>query len=555
MLATTVLRVATSAIRRWRAGSVVASARRSHRRGNTGAAIRILWAGVERYPSEAELWNELAVHEIEARDFSAAGRAVRRALELRPDLAQAHCNLGIVLIEDGEQETALCCFERALELDPGLHAARENRALLLSEIPRLEAAISAWEEIIRADPTHRKAHAMLGGILMCAGRFSEAIEWLNRVVAFAPGTPDAALYRAVIDADTSDPDRAMQAIEALRGSVKDTNLDWNLALIHLSRGDYERGWPLYESRPTRARARRRSYGFPEWQGTSAPAGSLLVIAEQGLGDEIMFGSCYPELLERVPQCVIECDPRLAALYQRSFPAAQVVGAARGNDGSWIGNYPKLQSQILAGSLPRIFRASVADFPRRIAYLHPDPRRVDAWRGQLATLRGDLKIGIAWNGGLAHTRRALRCIPLEELAGLLRGSPHSFLSLQHDDDGKEAIRLGDLSGTTVHRYPGAITDLDEQAALLGALDVVITVCSSVVHLSGAVGTRTWVLAPRVAEWRYLRSGETMPWYPAVRLFRQDRDGEWAAVIGRVADSLSALPRTSVGASHLPTGVTT
>jgi Flp pilus assembly protein TadD len=536
------------AVRRWRAGREIARARRVRRRNGPEAAVQVLLASLDCFPEEAELWNELSVLKIELKDFEAAARAVRRALDIRPNLPQAHCNLGIVLAEGDEEEAALKGFERALELDPELDVARENRAMLLSRIPRLDAAIAAWDEILGRDPQHPRAHAMKSGLLMCSGRFAEAGDCLSRAEALGIGTPDIALYRAVVEADIGDPVRAAREIEALRGHVSDNNVDWNLALVYLAQGDYARGWPLYERRPTRTRARRRTYGLPEWDGKSLPAGALLVLAEQGLGDEVMFASCYPDVLNRAPGCVIECDPRLAQLYRRTFPDAQVIGISRDNDGAWLRSYPQIQYRVLAGSLPRHFRTSIGSFPRHTGYLSVDPARVEEWRRRLAALPGHLNIGIAWSGGLAHTRRALRCIPLEDMAGLLRDMPHSFVSLQHDDDGSEASRLAELSGMPVHRFPDALANIDEQAALLSALDLIITACSSVVHLSGAVGARTWVLTPRIPEWRYLHTGETMPWYPSVRLLRQEHEGKWASVIAGAAADISALDSLSPGGRH-------
>jgi tetratricopeptide (TPR) repeat protein len=540
MLRTTLYRIATAAISRWRVARILDRARSAKRRHGVLASAEVLLRGVKRYPEEARLWNELAVAQIESQDLESAAQSIRRTLDLCPDLPQGHCNMGIVLAERGEQAAALRSFERAFEIDPTMLAARENYAYLVSKTQPIDATLAAWDEVLRLDPRHQRAHVVKSGVLMCAGRFAEAVESLGRAEQIGGETPTMALYRAVIDADTGKPDRAIGALEALRGKIPDADIDWNLALVYLSQGDFARGWPLYEARPTRSDPqKRRPYGFPEWDGGRLTDGALLVVAEQGLGDEIMFASCYADVIERAPGCVIECDPRLARIFERSFPNAQVVGIARDNDASWTRDYPKLGRQVLAGSLPRMFRSGEASFPRHAGFLRLDPSRVDEWRTRLAALDGNLKVGIAWNGGLDHTRRALRCLPVSDLAGLLRNTRHTIVSLQHDDKRGEAMQLAGLSGRAVHEFPDALADLDEQAALIKALDVIITVCSSVVHLGGAVGARTWVLTPSVAEWRYRNAGETLPWYPTVRLYRQARPGEWGAVLARVSDALSTL----------------
>lgn len=520
-------------------GDVLERAHRMQAAGDTDAARRILEEGVRRAPAQAELWNNLGVLHLARSAFALAERHFRRALELDPRLAQAHCNLGIALSEQGRPAEAKRSFQRAIEIAPGLLAARENLAKLLGRQIEEVAALAAWNEVLRLDPDHAEAHAAVGLLRMRAGLFDEARALFARARTLGIDTPHIALNEALVEAAVGDPVAARRAIASLRGRVEEAEIDWNLALIHLSRGEFAEGWPLYEARLRRSfESPRRSYPFPEWNGDALGPGALLVMAEQGLGDEIMFASCYPDVLPLAPGCVIECDPRLAGLFARSFPAASVIGAPRGNDRRWLERYPSLRSQIHAGSLPRWFRTSAERFPRRPGYLRPEPQRVEAWLSRLSGRGGRLNVGIAWNGGLVHTRRALRSIALPELAPLLRGSEHVFVSLQHDDDGTEAAQLAALSGTAVQRFPEALQDLDETAALLRALDVVITVCSSIVHLSGAVGAATWVLTPRVAEWRYLRTGGTLPWYSDVKLFRQRRQGEWPPVVSDLVGALRA-----------------
>ena len=536
----TLWRALAETARRWRASWTSDRARRAKRRKGAAEAARVLQLGLEALPGDAQLWNDLAVLQIELRDLASAERSVRRALQINSDLPQAHCNLGIVLAERADDEPALRCLDRALQLDPQLDVAHQNRAMLLSRMQHVEAALAAWDDILQRDPGHAHAYAVKAALLLRSGRYAEAGQHLDRAESLGSRTPAIALYRALIEAAIGDPQRAANAITALRGKMEDAELDWDLAHIYLSRGEFQKGWPLYEARLRKSfDSPRRAYGFPEWQGESLAPGALLVMAEQGLGDEIMFASCYRDVIERAPGCVIECDPRLESLFARSFPGARVVGAARGNDRLWLAEHRELRCQVHAGSLPRFFRTSAESFPRHCGYLRPDPQRVAAWRDRLAPLGGLLKVGIAWNGGLAHTRRSSRCVPLPQLAPLLRGSPHAFISLQHDDDGSEVARLSEMSGTAVHAFGAALRDLDENASLLRALDVVITVCSSVAHMSGAVGVATWVMTPRIPEWRYLRTGTTLPWYPGVRLFRQQEEGAWQPVVSSISAQLAAF----------------
>jgi hypothetical protein len=257
------------------------------------------------------------------------------------------------------------------------------------------------------------------------------------------------------------------------------------------------------------------------------------VGEQGLGDEIMFASCYPDAIERAGHAVIECEPRLAALFARSFPGVPVVPHSRSTPEAHPLRGHDVACQVHAGSLPAFFRREAAAFPDRARYLRADPARTRVWRSRLRPSGNERVVGIAWSGGLKHTRRALRSIAPDAFAELLRargaGNELRFVSLQHDDDGRVASIVSSHAGVSVEVFPSALADVDESAALVSALDAVVTVCSTVVHLAGALGVSTFVLTPAVAEWRYLRAGSSMPWYPSVKLLRQTQPGDWRDVI--------------------------
>jgi hypothetical protein len=252
----------------------------------------------------------------------------------------------------------------------------------------------------------------------------------------------------------------------------------------------------------------------------------------------MFASCFPDLLQRAERCVIECSPRLLSLFQRSFPSAMVHGVAQTERNSeWLKGAGTVDCRVDSGSLPGFFRRTAAEFPVHAGYLRAADLRIAHWRAQLAALGAGLKIGIAWRGGAVSTRRAMRSLDLATLAPLLQQPNCHFISLQHDADPSEIAAAA--TGVQVQHWPDVVRDLDETAALVCALDLVITVCTATAHITGALGRPGWVLVPAVPEWRYLERGATMPWYPSLRLLRQRQAGDWPFVIQEVVRALSDM----------------
>ncbi len=309
------------------------------------------------------------------------------------------------------------------------------------------------------------------------------------------------------------------------------------AMAQLLCGDFERGWEGYELRRLSAEYANAPAGIPRWDGSSLAGRRILVTREQGLGDEIMYASMLPELLARAGGVVLECDPRLAPLFRRAFPAATVFGTEPGGGLPAAIAPASIDVQIEAGSLARLLRRRAADFPRHEGYLRADPADVARWRERLAALGPGLKVGIAWTGGVRRTRRELRSLELEQLLPLLGVPGVRFVSLQYTEDARDDIEaLRTRHGIDIAHWPEAIADYDQTAALASAVDLVISVCTSLVHLGGALGRPVWVMVPVGPEWRYGNAGTGMPWYPSVRLFRQQAYRDWAPVIAAVAAEL-------------------
>ncbi|MGH6631381.1 MAG: glycosyltransferase family 9 protein, partial [Burkholderiales bacterium] len=318
------------------------------------------------------------------------------------------------------------------------------------------------------------------------------------------------------------------------------------ALARLLLGDYRHGWENYELRQLNRDYPRRPEIYPCWDGSPLTGRTLLLYREQGLGDEIMFASCLPQVIAMAEHCVVECEPRLLGIFRRSFPGATVYASTP--DGSLPPDISGrgIDVAVPAGSVPRFLRRNLAEFPRHDGYLKADPQRVARWRERLARLGPGLNVGVSWTGGVRKTRRALRSIALEHWLPILRTPGARFVSLQYTADAGSAVAaLREQQGVQVEHWPEAIDDFEETAALTCALDLVISVCTAVIHLGGALGRPVWVMAPYSPEWRYGFSGDTMPWYPSVKVFRQPAFGEWNPVISSVAGELVRLAGATAG----------
>ncbi|MEW6037339.1 MAG: tetratricopeptide repeat protein [Pseudomonadota bacterium] len=453
--------------------------------------------------------NRIGIVWLDLDDCARAESCFRSALVMDDRHAYAWCNLGIALQRKGDLEEALSCFRRALELKPDFAEAMHNCGLLLRDL----------------------------------GRPAEAMEMLERAVSLNPEFALALANIGVMHQDLGDIDGAFAAFDrALEVEPESGDIHLTKAHLLLSAGRFREGWEEQEYRRLAPEFPYGRFRFPEWGGEDLTGKNLLVYAEQGIGDEIMLAGCFPDLFAKGGRCVIECDPRLESLYRRSFPQAEFAGNRFKKPDTWLEAFHPIDLQIAVGSLPRFFRNEEADFPRHSGYLAADPQRIGRWKQRLAALGPGLKIGLSWRGGTSRTNAYLRSIPLESWLPVFSRPDAHFVNLQYTDCRTELDSLHSRHGIRIHSWRELENDYEETAALVASLDLVISVCTAVVHLAGALGVPVWVLVPSSPGWRYLREGERLPWYPTVRLFRQARALCWESVITQLGTELVNLTNT-------------
>lgn len=467
--------------------------------GNIDRAAKKFGRAVDLAATNPHAWHNLALANLKLGKTELCLQQFRQAILLKPDHGLAHSNLALALLQFGDVSQALDAARRATELKTGNARVWVVLADVLLGAGQFEEARQSLEEARRVDPQHVGAYIGLGKLHAACARYEEA-------------------HRSYDDALRLAPDHA----EALSGKGQ----------LSLLLQDWDRGWSGYESRRRAALSPVRNLPLDEWNGEEDRSQHVLVHAEQGLGDIILFGSCIPDVLARQGTCTIEVPERLAALFRRSFPAATVLAhELQDTSLEWLAAASDATRHVPIGSLPRLFRRQPADFPRHPGYLQADPNRVDEWRRRLddSPTSRPFKVGLAWRGGLAMTGRRERSIDLTALVRRLDGLDVQFVCLQYGavDDDLEVVRR--QIGREFHPGLSGYGDLDDCASLTRACDAVITVCSTQAHLTGALGHPGAVLVPMAPSWRYGASGSSMPWYPSLTLLRQTDPGNWTDVL--------------------------
>jgi Flp pilus assembly protein TadD len=484
------------------------------RAGHYEDAEKVLAELVSVAPHAWQPWHNLGQTLLERERPGDAAAALRRAIMLEPGFGPNHGVLGEALLRLGRLRSAHAALTRCVQLgwdsDPGLWAALGATEQRLG---RLERARQAFERALALSPRDPEAHSNLAIVLGNLGRFEEAIDRLDAALELEPESDRLHGHRAHV----------------------------LLAAGRLSEGwdEWERAWV------PGLRGNARPLGVPRWTRGDLDS-RVLVYPEQGVGDELMFASCYPDLIEAASEVVIECDPRLRPLFARSFTGAQVratsVGSSR-PDGA--NDYKRV---IAAGSLPTIFRRTIRDFPRRLAFLSADHERIEEWRQQLESIGSAATVGIAWRSGDMSAERRLEYTSLSEWNVLFSIPNVTWVNLQYDGCEAELGHAERRFGVRILRWSSLDlkNNLDGTAALMSALDLVISPRTAVAMLSGALGIETLTLANRHA-WPDLGAGG-LPWFPSIRMIYREPEGDWQqalAAAARVLADIVSGPRPGPG----------
>ncbi len=501
--------------------------------GKKAQALQYLERAVQMQPKDAGFHYNLGVYRQMLGQKEQAVSSYRQTLRLQPDHAAAHNNLGHALLGLGQAAEAQQHLEQAIRLQPDYAEAYINLGSVYLALGELEKAEDSLKQAVKLRPDHDGAHSRLGVALQRQWRLEEAVVYFRKAVELSPNT--FAAHHNNLGLVLAALGRYEEALACYEEAIRldpNGNARFSRAMIWLLHGDFERGWGEYEYRWPTQPGPRPSGPQPLWDGSPLNGRTILLWAEQGLGDTIQFIRYASLVKQRGGTVVVHCQVSLAKLFANCSHIDRVV--------PYDTPLPDYDVHAPLMSLPHIFGTTLRTIPAVVPYLEVNNELVERWQRELNNL-SKFRVGIAWQGNPNNLLDRNRSIPLCHFAALARVPGVQLISLQRGP-GHEQLR--EIAGRfSVIDLGSRLDDFADIAAVLKNLDLVVCCDTAFAHLAGALALPVWVALPSVPEWRWLLDREDSPWYPSMRLFRQQRRGDWEEVFLRMADEL----RRKVGAA--------
>lgn len=503
-----------------------------HGYGDPNDAIDAYESALALNSENPDCHNALGVAFRERGDFAEAVHHGERAIKLHPGAPEFLNNLGAALILTARAGDAVEILERARSLNPGDGEILNNLGVAYMGLGRLDESIACFEAALSTQEDWADVHHNLGNALRQANRLDDAEPHFKRALSINPD--NFQIYGSYAVALLS-MNRPADAIASYRKAItlapEEPELHKGLGIAQLMVGDMAEGWRNYEWRWRCADFTVRDFGSKRWRGQRIENATLLIHAEQGFGDTLQFCRYVPLARERsgAARVVVEAQRPMTPLL-RCFEDDSCTVIARGDP------IPTVDFDIPMLSLPGLFDANLEDVPHETPYLRTTDALGQDWKARVDSASPSptsRKIGFVWSGNPNRQDDALRSCPIAEIARLWDVPDCTIVSLQVDADPTVLTRYPQIIDLGSH-----VADFADTAALIQALDLVITVDTAVAHLAGALGGPVWVLLGHAADWRYLLERTDSPWYPSMRLFRQPSPGNWATVMDDVRAALIA-----------------
>jgi Flp pilus assembly protein TadD len=464
-----------------------------HQQGRNSEALALIDAAVARKPGWVEALSNRGTILAKLKRPRESLASYDGAIAVNPDQAELHYGRANALRNVGRNDEAVASYDRALALKPDYAHAHHNRANALRDLNRHAEALTSYDNAIAADANYAGAWNGRGVCLQHLGRQGEAIASYDRAIAIAPQLAEA---------------------------------HHNRGLACLLTGDFPAGWPECEWRWESPQFVKHNFTCPAWQGSEPLSGrKILLHAEQGFGDTIMFIRYVPRVVAMGARVALALPPPLIPLFSGIEGVEWILAPGE--------SMPEPDLHCALMSLPLAFNTSLATVPAEVPYVAPAPDLVEKWTRTLGPAKR-LRVGLAWSGNPGHLNDRNRSIALEKFAPIVGQSAVEFIALQPD------VRPHDMEVLRRHphiRHFGQ--DFANGAAIISLLDLVISVDTAWAHLAGAMAKPAWIPLPALPDWRWLLEREDSPWYPTARLFRQTSPGRWNDVIARMARELRSV----------------
>jgi tetratricopeptide (TPR) repeat protein len=499
--------------------------------GRHEEALRACDKAIQLKPDDAGLWKLLGDMLLELERLDHALLAFAHVLKLNPRHQDAAYKSGVLLDQFGRFEESLVHFNLCDEVLPNHAPTLRGRARSLSNLKKFEEALADNRRANTLDPGSADTCNNIGACLQSLGREEEALSWFDQALVHLPEAIEILNNKAFMLGQLQRFDEAFACYDHIRAlHLNNATTDWNLALLHMLTGNFEAGWAGRESRWAKADPPPYpKFSQPQWLGNEPIEGkTILIHVDEGMGDTIQFTRYVPMVAARGARVILVVERPLYSLLSGMPGVSQCLPFPDGP-------LPAFDLHCPIGSLPLAFRTRLDTIPPPATFLRDPPQaRAQVWEERLGP-HDRLRVGLVWSGNANHRNDVNRSTSVKRLACLLDVDA-TFVSLQKDPrpDDKALLEQTGIVDLTAH-----LTDFTETAALLGRLDLVITVDTSVAHLAGALGRPTWILLPWTPDYRWLLNREDSPWYPSVRLFRQDETRDYARVFDRVRTELLAL----------------
>ena len=492
-----------------------------HQQGNLEEAQVIYEQILNSEPDHFDALQLLGVLFAQIKKYSQSVKLLSNALKINPNHPGTYSNRGISLKELRFFDEALSSFDQAIAINPDYGDAHYNRGNTLMELKRFDEALSSFDQAIIVNPEHTQAYNNRGNTLKLLKRFDEALSSYDQAIAIRPDYPEAYNNRSNILKELKQFDKALANYNhAISIDPDYADAYFNKSTLLLLRGDYREGWQLYEWRWKQKHNINslRSYKKPVWVGNESLTNkTLLIIIEQGFGDYIQFIR-YALLAEQLGAKVILEVP-LVLMKLTSTLKGHFIFVESGK------LLPEFDYYCPVVSLPLAFKTSVETIPAALPYLYVDEAKKQQWNKRLVK-QSRLRIGIVWAGNPDHKNDHNRSLLLKKFSSLLR-LPFEFHSLQKDIREVDAQTI--INFPHIYQHQDELHDFSDTAALIDAMDIIISVDTSVAHLAGAMGKKLWLLLPYLPDFRWMLDREDSPWYPSARLYRQEKINDWNSVL--------------------------